>query len=201
MAPEALGVVGIAADDERVLSPEFTAGERLLWAGHPRRGFRLVAADLVMVPFSLLWCGFAIFWERSALAAQQPGFFALWGAPFVAMGLYIVFGRFIVDAVRRGKITYGLTTSRLITVSGLFGRQVRSIELTSLGEITLRERPDKSGTVILGSTGGPNGWASSLMSPSWPGAARYLPPMLEAIDNARAVYEKIRATKNQGAGN
>src|SRR5262249_56727596 len=108
-------------------------------AGHPRRGFMLVAADLLAIPMSLLWFGFAIFWERTALAAQGPGFVALWGVPFVAMGLYIVFGRFFVDALRRGKTTYGLTSRRLILVSGIFSRQVKSIELASLGHISLTE--------------------------------------------------------------
>ena len=63
----------------------------------------------------------------------------------------------------------------------------------------LLESGDRSGTVLLGTTSGPNAWAAGLASPSWPGSARYLPPMLEAIENARAVYEKIRSTKNQTA--
>ncbi len=32
------------------------------------------------------------------------------------------------------------------------------------------------------------------MAPSWPGMGRYLPPMLEMIENVRPVYEKLRAT-------
>jgi hypothetical protein len=194
---EALGVAGFNAEDERVLAPELTAGERLLWAGHPRRGVRFTAADLFLVPFSLLWCGFALFWEKAALDSDAPLLFKLWGLPFVAIGLYLVFGRFVVDTARRKKTTYGLTPRRLILVSGLFARQVKSIELPSLGEISLTERTDKSGTVTLGTPTGLNARSASLMGPSWPGASRYLPPMLEAIEDARAVYEKIRATRNQ----
>jgi hypothetical protein len=190
------GMVGIDADVERVLSPELTPGERLQWTGRPRRGLRFTAADLIAVPFSILWCGFAIFWESHALTRTTDLFFALWGIPFVAIGLYMVFGRFIFDAIRRRKIAYGLTSRRLILVSGVFSRQLKSIELDSLGETSLKESRDGSGTVILGASAGALG--ASAMAPSWPGAGRYLPPMLEAIDNARAVYEKIRALKMQG---
>jgi hypothetical protein len=197
LSVQATGAIG--AEEERALGPELVAGERLLWAGRPRRGIRLTGADVFLVPFSLLWCGFAVFWERSVLVHGAPGFFALWGLPFVAVGLYFVFGRFIGDAVRRGKIFYGLTATRIILVSGVLTRQVKSIELASLGEISLREGGDRSGTVLLGTVSGPNSWATGFASPSWPGSARYLPPMLEAIENARAVYEKIRATKNQTA--
>ena len=193
------GTGAIGAEEERALGPELVAGERLLWAGCPRRGIRLTSADVLLVPFSLLWCGFAVFWEKSVLAHGAPGFFALWGLPFVAVGLYVVFGRFIGDAVRRGKIFYGLTAKRIILVSGVLTRQVKSIDLDSLGEISLREGGDRSGTVLLGTTSGPNAWAAGFVGPSWPGSARYLPPMLEAIENARAVYEKIRSTKNQTA--
>jgi len=197
MAFDVLGPTEIVAEDERALAPELGAGERLLWAGHPRRGLRLVMADALLIPFSMLWCGFAIFWERNALAAAAPGFFALWGVPFVAMGLYMVFGRFIADAVRRSKITYGLTPRRLILISGVLSRQVKSIDLSSLGELSVGERRDGSGTITLGTSSSPTPWGVSLLGPSWPGAAGRLPPMLEAVEHARAVYEKIRTLKSQ----
>jgi hypothetical protein len=191
-----MGVVGIDPDDEQVLATEL-GGERLLWAGHPRRGLRLSAMDIFAIPFTFVWCAFAIFWERSVLASNASPFFVLWGAPFVAMGVYMVVGRFFVDAVRRRKTTYGLTSNRIIIVSGSMSRQVKSIELPSLGEISMSERGDGSGTIRLGPSTGLAGMRASMVGPSWPGAARFLPPMLEAIDGARAVFEKIRATKHQ----
>ncbi len=56
-----------------------------------------------MIPFSLLSGGFAIFWEYLALSttSKTPGLmavvFPLWGLPFVAVGVYIIFGRFLVE--------------------------------------------------------------------------------------------------------
>ena len=62
---------------------------------------------VLVIPFSLLWCGFAIFWEvmafvMTAQARQGAAIvFPLFGIPFVLMGLYFVFGRFLVDSRSR----------------------------------------------------------------------------------------------------
>ncbi len=62
-----------------------------------------------MIPFSLLWCGFAIFWEVSVLSTDGPLIFKLWGIPFVIVGLYMAVGRFFIDAKQRAKMYYGVT--------------------------------------------------------------------------------------------
>ena len=76
------------ADD--VLNGRLLPGERIIWSGQPSRGLMFAANDVFMVPFSLAWCGFAIFWEVTALGGRgAPGFLPLWGAMFVCIGLYL----------------------------------------------------------------------------------------------------------------
>jgi hypothetical protein len=68
-------------DPDSQIKPELGNSERLLWAGRPRQGVLFRATDAFLIPFSLMWGGFAIFWESMAIAKGTPFFFALWGIP------------------------------------------------------------------------------------------------------------------------
>jgi hypothetical protein len=73
---------------DALLSAELGQGERLLWSGKPRGGMRLRAQDAFLIRFSLMWCGFAIFWEVGVSMHSDPLFgpglfLRLWGLPFV----------------------------------------------------------------------------------------------------------------------
>ncbi|HKR36064.1 MAG TPA: hypothetical protein VJT10_14570 [Steroidobacteraceae bacterium] len=66
------------------------------------------------IPFSLLWGGFAFFWEYSVLQQKDaPVFFALWGIPFVLAGIYIIIGRFFVDSYQRSRTWWPAISKRM----------------------------------------------------------------------------------------
>jgi hypothetical protein len=172
---------------------ELGSGERLLWKGRPRGGVRLRGSDVFLIPFSLLWGGFAIFWESIALFAvpknNAAGWIApLFGLPFVLVGLYIIFGRFFVDAKMRQKTEYALTGRRAIIVSGLFSRKVRSVSLQSTPEVTLTEKADGSGTITFGAASPFSSW---VQQNTWSAGASQQ-PAFEMIDNVRSVYDLIQ---------
>jgi hypothetical protein len=179
-------------DAERAIRPELGPGEKLLWSGQPRGGIRLRPQDAFLVPFSLMWGGFAIFWELSVVRTNAPLFFRLWGIPFVLVGLHLIVGRFVADAYARGRTMYGLTNQRVIILSGLTGRQTKSLPLRTLGDICLIEQSDRSGTIMLGPTIGAYGWMAGA---GWPMTARYQVPALEMIDNAKSVYDQLRVAQ------
>ena len=94
------------------------AGERVLWQGCPEKGNLVTKADIFTIPFSIMWCGFAIFWETSVIISDAPFFFKLWGIPFVCAGLYLVFGRFLWTAWMRKRTYYVITSKKIIRFRG-----------------------------------------------------------------------------------
>lgn len=164
-------------------------GEHQLWAGVPRQGLVLHRSDALMIPFSIMWGGFAVFWEASVLRNGAPVFFALFGVPFVLMGLYITVGRFFVDAARRARTAYGVTSERIVIETGAigpFGGSSRSLPLRTMSEVALRERADGSGTITFGPAP-PNGFR---VGGAWPGRPEQ--PAFDLIPDARRVYGIIR---------
>jgi len=143
-----------------------------------------------MIPFSLLWGGFAIFWEASVLRISGPNavFMSLWGIPFVLIGLYMIVGRFFVDARIRAKTFYGFSNRRAIIISGLFSRTITSLSLRTLTDVSLQERPDRTGTILLGRPQPYSSWSSGMR---WPGMSQYSTPAFEMVPNAKAVYDQL----------
>lgn len=181
---------------EEALRPELGSGERLLWSGKPAQGPRFRRSDVFMVPFSLLWGGFAIFWEYSVVSSGAPFFFKIWGIPFVLVGLYIIFGRFFVDSYQRARTYYGVTEQRIIIVGGLANREVKSITLQGLNDISLSERPDGSGSITFGPT---NPTYAMWSGSAWPGTAKKIVPAFDLIDQVRTVYNIIRESQRASA--
>ena len=173
---------------EQEICRELGPSERLLWCGAPCGGLLLRGVDVFLIPFSLLWCGLAIFWEATVIASDAPLFFTLWGIPFVLAGLYFVFGRFVVEARQRRKTCYGVTSERVIIVSGLFSRNVRSLSLKNLGELSLTEKADRSGTIVFGAA---NPLVSMFGGMAWPGITAGLATSFALIANVREVHDLI----------
>lgn len=140
-----------------------------------------------MIPFSLLWGGFALFWESSVIREGAPGFFALWGIPFVLAGIYVTVGRFFVDARIRRNTSYAVTGDRVIIRSGLLAPSTKSLNIRTLSDLTLSERKDGSGTITFGSV---NPLLTMYAGFAWPGVAQT--PSFELIPDARTVYGIIR---------
>ncbi|MBT8469531.1 MAG: PH domain-containing protein [Deltaproteobacteria bacterium] len=152
-----------------------------------------------MIPFSLLWGGFAISWELGVLdmaakTGQPMGFvMALFGIPFVLVGLYLIAGRFFVDSHMRAKTHYGVTDQRAVIVSGLLSRKVTSLPFKSMPQVTLTERSDGSGTITFGQ---PVPFAFMSEGLNWPGMGSWTVPAFSLIENAKDVYRQIRSAQD-----
>jgi hypothetical protein len=81
---------------------ELLSGENLHWASMPDPRVIFHSDDWAIVPFSLLWAGFSIFWQAGVLGYWGNGprngtiswFMVVWGIPLIVIGQYMVWGRF-----------------------------------------------------------------------------------------------------------
>ena len=127
-------------------------GERILWTGQPDPRRLLSASDAIVIPFSLMWGGFALFWEAGVLGflSDTPGpgsLFALWGIPFVVIGQYFIWGRFFYKRWDRRRTIYAVTSQRILVVKG---SNVQSLFVKQLPQLNQSVRADGSGTIEFG---------------------------------------------------
>ncbi|MBC2664686.1 PH domain-containing protein [Novosphingobium flavum] len=168
-------------------------GERLLWCGQPKQGLTVSSKDALLIPFSLMWGGFAIFWNASVWSMPNAGqggdwFFRLWGLPFLIAGLYMIVGRFIHDAALRRRLYYAVTDQRILI---LRGPRLKSLDIARLPKIELSEHGDGTGTIELD---GDNSMFTSRRN----GFGYWTPALSDAVQffritDPRTVYQLIRS--------
>jgi hypothetical protein len=144
-----------------VFAQEMLPGETIEWSGRPNPAVILHKEDWFMIPFSLLWGGFAIFWLLGAsgiwdIWSNRPTqrfqwFGIIWGTPFVVIGQYMIWGRFIYAWWKKGRTYYAITNRRALIVQGGWGsRTVSSAYFESISMIDKRVRRDGTGSISFG---------------------------------------------------
>lgn len=168
-------------------------GERLLWASQPKQGLVFRAYDYFLIPFSLVWCGFAIFWVGMAISIGAPLLFILFGVPFVLIGLMFVFGRFIMDINLRKNTFYGITDTRILIRTGGKSITIKSLDINNLSHLEYEAKGDGSGTIFLTE---PNPKNKAVENMGWmPGGQ--IPENLSIIQDVEKVYAVIQALKKK----
>ncbi len=167
--------------------------EKLIWTGQPKSGIIFKSSDLFLIPFSIIWCGFAFFWFFSATNSGAPFIFSMFGIPFMLIGLYFVFGRFIFDAKLRKNTFYGVTNERIIIKSGVLKKTINSYNIKTLSYLELEEKSDKSGIIFIAPKNPMNIWGNGM---NWmPGTNNS--PSIEYIEQVKQVYNIILEIKKQ----
>jgi hypothetical protein len=178
----------VRGSDDGDFSAQLLDGERVIWTGAPAQGLLFRARDWLLIPFSLLWAGFVVFWESTVVSKGAPLFFWLWGIPFVLIGVFMLVGRFIADAWLRSKIRYALTNRRiLIDRAGPFPK-FTALYLDTLPTVQLEQHAEGRGTLRFGPET-PMWGANSFAS--WMPTTDPVPQFL-AIDDAVDVFRKIQ---------
>jgi hypothetical protein len=166
-------------------------GERLLWSGQPNvRGY-VLQGGWFLIPFTLVWLAFAVFWEATAILGGAPIFFWLWGGMFVAIGLYIAFGRLWVASREAHRTTYAVTDDRIVVVSGAFGQRLAEAPLDMLTTLSMERRRDGRGLIHFTD---PGPWQFWL--PGWPGS-RAQPLGFYAVEDVDRVFRIIEQAREE----
>jgi hypothetical protein len=187
----------INPDSMTAIQPELTIGESVVWAGQPNGTVFFHKEDAFLIPFSLLWGGFAIFWELGAAGfwgansrSGNPWLFGiLWGIPFVLIGQYIIWGRFFYTAWKKKRTHYAITNRRVIVVQNGWNRQMASAYLDSLP--TLIKEGRSSGTGTLRFSQAESMWSGRRGWGAWDGMTVGNVPTFVDIDDLDYVYRLI----------
>lgn len=184
-----------ASPNSSPFQPYLFTGEHVLWTGRPKQGLALDGRDAFLIPFSLLWGGFAIFWNVEVWTFPKTGesvdwFMPLWGVPFLIAGIYLIFGRFFHDAAIRKRLSYAVTDQRTLVLKGLSSAKLKSLDIDRLPKLELSEHGDGTGTIEMEGD-------SSFLGSRMNGFGYWTPALSNAtqffrIDQPRKVYELIR---------
>jgi len=173
---------------ESVVRSKLEDGETLVWSGMPKQGLLLRPTDAVVIPTSLLWGGFALYWEYEVVTTHQFWVLQVWGIPFVLIGLFLIVGRFFVDAALRSRSYYGLSDKRILIV---IGDKLQSYPLSDISGIGITSGSDRVGSLVFGVPGTPVPTNMSVVLPS----SRVNFPTFTMIADAQSVYDQIEEAR------
>lgn len=191
-------------DSVNAVRPELTPGETILWAGQPKTSIVFHKQDALLIPFSLLWGGFSIFWEAAVSGHPLWGasnhtngpwpFGMVWGIPFVLIGQYLIWGRFLYVAWRKKVTHYAVTNLRVIAAQMKWPRRITSAYIESLPTLIKEAGSRGIGTLRFTTQSERRRWGAwNIMDPDG------LPSFID-IEDADALYKMILNLRPKGQG-
>ena len=191
-------------EEQNLLQGELLPGESVTWSGKPNPHIIFHPNDWYLIPFSLLWGGFAIFWELGAsghggFRESNPSWFMmLWGVPFVLIGQYFIWGRFFYTAWKKRRLIYAITNRRVIVLVKPPQAKTISAYLEAIPSTEKTIRPNGIGTLIFGQT--PPIWSSGRGNKTAPIDGLYLNsgvPVFVDIDDAATTFSIVARVRDQ----
>lgn len=169
--------------------------EYIVWCGMPNPGVHFSKSDIFVIPFSLLWAGFAVFWNVMVWVNGAPLLFRIFGLPFLIMGIYITLGRFIHLAHKKKRTFYAITNMRVLILTGrdsVLSQYIRDIptEQVTVGK-------NGAGTIVFGAANGMRSASLSINDAFGVNGARTAPPSFTDINDCRKVYAEYQAVKHR----
>ena len=120
---------------QSLFQPDLLQSETIEWSGQPETSVNFNRTDIFLIPFSLLWGGFALFalvalifsWfagtrEAESIIGYLVGIFMI--VFFAIIGVYLIVGRFAYKKWQKRRTHYALTNKRALVLSLSFGRKL-----------------------------------------------------------------------------
>ncbi|MBI2867977.1 MAG: PH domain-containing protein [Chloroflexi bacterium] len=175
---------------------EVQPDEQVVWSGKPRkRAFLFATPSWVsyFLPFFLLWVlnGIALLVFLAVKVGDQEASTMVFLVVYTLIGLYLGFGRYLFALWEWKNTFYLLTTRRVLVSRGVTKRQIARVPLEQIkGARVLYLRASGVGNIDLG-----NSTARSYI-PGWPTLGMTVGPAFLAVENARALYDKVQELRN-----
>jgi hypothetical protein len=136
-------VTTIDARAAQKIQSKLMSGENIYWAGMPNPAVIFHSDDWALIPLSLAWTGFFVFWEAQAFGFWSQTFRAngndvfvqLWGIPFLLAGNYMVWGRFLFDACAKRRTYYAVTNRRVLVLQEAWKKKTSMTFLEAIPQI------------------------------------------------------------------
>jgi hypothetical protein len=183
----------IESDIRGLFQEELLSDEELLWAGQPDLKRLFTGADIFLIPFSLLWGGFALFFFALTLGT---GIFSLFGFVFALIGLYFIVGRFLYKILKKKNTYYAVTNRRVLVLNTLLTRSLRAAFINTIPTIYKSVRFGR-GTITFGNR---NIWTSMYENTgmdffAW-GHGQDVPTFYD-IEDAEDVYHLVNELRQR----
>jgi hypothetical protein len=182
----------VTDEPDGVIGAVLRPGEQLLWAGRPPLGVRLRAVDAVLIPLSAAVIAVAVWFVGYGVAWGAPWVFQLFGAVLIFGLLAGQWDRYVGDARRRGRTFYGVTSERVVVLSG---GEVTSLPWATLPEVSLFEGQGGAGVITFGPCSPLLGWS---LRTGFPLASKGLRPaaVFDLAAEAPRVYALVRSARD-----
>jgi hypothetical protein len=140
-------------DARALVQAKLVTGERIVWVVRPDPSVNFTTADIVIIPFSVIWLGIVTSVWVAALTTSDEWSgsnvpFMVIPFLFSVIGLYYVFGRFIYKRWNKQRTVYAITDRRAIILAG--PRSVRNTPASGQSIQTKISRNGSHETVTFG---------------------------------------------------
>lgn len=183
---------------QRAVETELLDGEKILWAGQPDASKIFTAADILLIPFTLLWTSFPALGLLAGMRSNESDpLFSLFLIPFIAVGLYILIGRFFYKSWAKRRTYYAITDRRVIVISGGRKRRVIASFIRDIPTVNSSIGKNNMGRIIFGNT---SPYAASFGNTGMDFTGNNsapLPPIFYDLENAQEVLDLVNRLRDE----